>query len=92
MHDLNQAEFIIFITYNFKALASLNLSSFQVCFRAGLRCYIEGKKLNYYCNCKSEISNVCNALEGHCLERMTIVHHHTSGRFDLLISEYQSVN
>ena len=50
------------------------------------------KKLNYLCNCKSEISDVCNALEGHCLEAMKIVHHHANSRFDLLISEYQSVN
>ena len=50
------------------------------------------KKLDYLCNCKSEISNVCNVLEGHFLEAMKIVHHHASGRFDWLISEYQSVN
>ena len=50
------------------------------------------KKLAYLCNCKSEISNVCNALEGHCLEAMKIVHHHANGRFDWLISEHQSVN
>ena len=50
------------------------------------------KKLDYLCNCKSEISNVLNALEGHCLEAMKIVHHHASGRFDWLISEHQSVN
>ena len=47
------------------------------------------KKLDYLCNCKSEISN---ALEGHCLEAMKIVHHHADGRFDWLISEHQSVN
>ena len=50
------------------------------------------KKLDYLCNCKSEISNVCNALEGHCLEAMKIVHHYANGRFDWLISEHQSVN
>ena len=31
------------------------------------------KKLDYLCNCKSEISNVCNAVEGHCLQAMKIV-------------------
>ena len=48
--------------------------------------------MDYLCNCKSEISNVCNTLEGHCLEAMKIVHHHANGRFDWLISEHQSVN
>ena len=38
------------------------------------------------------MSNVCNSLEGHCLEAMKIVHHHASGRFHWLISEHQSVN
>ena len=47
---------------------------------------------DYVSNSKSEIGNVCKAVEGHCLEAMTIVHHHVNGRFDLLISEHQSVN
>ena len=51
-----------------------------------------GKKLDYLCDCKSEISNVCNAVEGHCLKAMEIVRHHANGRFDWLISEHQSVN
>ena len=50
------------------------------------------KELDYLCNCKSEISNVFNVLEGHCLEPMKIVHHHPNCRFDWLISENQSVN
>ena len=50
------------------------------------------KKLDYLCNCKSEISHVCNALEGHCLEAMKVVHHHANGCFDWLMSEHQSVN
>ena len=52
------------------------------------------KKLDYLCNCKSEISNVfqSNALEGHCLEAMKIVHHHANGCFSWLIFEHQSVN
>ena len=50
------------------------------------------KKLDYLYNCKSEISNVCNAVEGHCLQAMKIVHHHANDRFDWLISEDQSVN
>ena len=36
--------------------------------------------MDYLCNCKSEISNVCNALEGHCLEVMKIVHYHANVR------------
>ena len=50
------------------------------------------KKLDYLCNSKSKISNVCNAVDGHCLQAMKIVHHYANGRFDWLISEYQSVN
>ena len=50
------------------------------------------KKLDYQCNCKSEISNVCSAMEGHCLQAMKIVRHHANGRFHWLISEHQSVN
>ena len=42
--------------------------------------------------CKSEISNVCNAVEGHYLQAMKTVHHHANGRFHWLISEHQSVN
>ena len=37
VHDLNQA---VFRTYNFKNLAILDLSSYQLCFRTGIRCYI----------------------------------------------------
>ena len=36
--------------------------------------------------------NVCNAVEGHYLQNLKIVHHHANGRYDLLISEHQSVN
>ena len=50
------------------------------------------KILDYLCNGKSEMSNVCNAVEGHCLQAMKIVHHHANGRFDWLISEHQSLN
>ena len=51
------------------------------------------KKLDCLYNYKSEISsNVCNAVEGHCLQAMKIVHHYAHGRFDWLISEVQRVN
>ena len=50
------------------------------------------KKLDYLGNCKSEISSVCNAVGGHCLQAMKIVHHIANSRFDWLISEHQSVN
>ena len=51
------------------------------------------EKMGYLCNCKSEISiNVCNAVEGHGLQAMKIVHHQPSGCFDLLMSGQQSVN
>ena len=44
------------------------------------------KKLDYLCESKSEISNVCNTVEGYCLQAMNI------GCFDCLISGHQSVN
>ena len=44
------------------------------------------------CNCQSEISNVCNSMEGDCLQAMKIVHHHANGCFDWLVSGQQSVN
>ena len=50
------------------------------------------KKLDYPCNSKSEIRNVCNAVEGQGLQAMKIVHHYVNGRFDWLISGQQSVN
>ena len=31
------------------------------------------KKLDYLCNCKSEISHICYVVEGHCLQAMKIV-------------------
>ena len=48
--------------------------------------------MDYLCNSKSEISNVCNLVKGHCLQAMKIVHDHANGRFDWLIFEHQSVN
>ena len=43
--------------------------------------------LDYPCNSKSEISDVCNAVESHCLQAMKIVHHLANGHFDWSISE-----
>ena len=48
--------------------------------------------MDYLCNCKSEIGNVCNPVKDHCLGAMKIVHHHANGRFDWLISGHQSIN
>ena len=50
------------------------------------------KKLDYPCNCKSELSIVCNVVKSHCLQAMKIVRHHANGRFDWLISGHQRVN
>ena len=50
------------------------------------------EKLDYLCICKSEISNVLNAVEGHCLQAIKIVHHYANSCFDWLISGHQSVN
>ena len=41
---------------------------------------------------ESEIGNVCSAVEDHCLGAIRIVHHHSNGRFDWLISGHQSIN
>ena len=66
----------------FQNVPYLSFCSFQLRFRTGLRCYTERKKKGYLCDSKSEISNVCNAVEGHCLQAMKIVHHHTNDCFD----------
>ena len=50
------------------------------------------KTLDYLCNGKSEISIVCNAVEGHCLQAIQIVYRHANGRLDWLISEHKGVN
>ena len=50
-HGLNQAACR---AYNLKMFPILDLSSFQLYFRTGLKCYIEFKKKDYLCNCKSE--------------------------------------
>ena len=50
------------------------------------------KKLDYLCNCKSEISNVGNAVEAHCLQAMKIGRHYANSCFDWLISGQQSVD
>ena len=44
------------------------------------------KKIGPSCNCKSEIGNVCNAVEDNCRQAMKIVNHHANARFDWLIS------
>ena len=41
---------------------------------------------------KSEISNICYVVEGHCLQAMKIVHHYDNGCIDCLISGQQSIN
>ena len=48
--------------------------------------------MDYLSHCKSEISDVCNTVEGHCLKSIKIVHHHANSRSDWLISGHQSVN
>ena len=40
------------------------------------------KKLDYLCNCKTEISYVCSVVKGHCFQAMKIVHYHANGWFD----------
>ena len=48
--------------------------------------------MDYLCNCKSEISNVCNVVEGFCLQAMKIVHYYANSCFDWLISGQHSDN
>ena len=50
------------------------------------------KKLDYLCNCNSEISNVCNAVECHCFQAMKIVRYQANGRFECFLSGHQRVN
>ena len=50
------------------------------------------KKLNYLCNCKTEISNVYSEVDGHCLQAKKIVHSHANSHSDWLISRHSSVN
>ena len=50
------------------------------------------KKIGLSCNCESEISNICNAVEGHCFQTMKIVCHYANDSFDWLLSGHQSVN
>ena len=38
------------------------------------------------------MTNVCNAVEGHCLQAMEIVRHHANSRFNWLVSGHQRVN
>ena len=45
------------------------------------------KKLDYLCDHKSEIRNICDEVESHCLQAMKIVHHHVNGSFDWLINK-----
>ena len=79
----------------FQKLSNHRFVQFLIkCFRTGLKCYSTLKKLDYLCNCKSdiEISNVCKAVVGDCLHAMKVVRHHANGRFDWLISGQQSIN
>ena len=48
--------------------------------------------MDYLCNSKSEITNACNVVEGHCLHAIKIMHHYANGCFDWLISGKQRVN
>ena len=46
--------------------------------------------LDCFCHCKSEINNVCNAVES--LQVIKTVHHCANVRFDWLISRDQNVD
>ena len=70
----------------------LDMSSFQLCLGQVSDITFSGKKLDHLFNCKSGISNVCNAVEGHRLQALKIVHRYANGCFDWLIPEQQSVN
>ena len=50
------------------------------------------EKMDYLCNCKSEIRAICNAVENHRLQAMKVVPRHASGHFDWLIHGCQGVN
>ena len=48
--------------------------------------------MDYLCNCRSEMSNVCNTVEVHCRQAMKIGYHYANDRFDLIISRLEFVN
>ena len=48
--------------------------------------------MDYLCNFKSEISNVCDMMEGLRLQAMKIVHYYANSCFDWLISGQQNDN
>ena len=64
VNDFNQA---VFRTLNFENLAILNFSSLWLCFRRGLRCYIELRQLDYFYNCKSVKNEECLQCSGRSL-------------------------
>ena len=49
------------------------------------------EKLDYLCDSKPEISNICQAVKSQCLQAMKTVHHHANGNFDWLVSEHEDL-
>ena len=67
VHGFNQAVFKVF-SYVLEQVSVVTLS--------------KKSNLYYLCNCKSEISNVCNMVEGLRLQAMKIVHYYANSCFD----------
>ena len=91
VHGLNQA---VFRNLKFRKLSCFGLVTVFSYVLEHVSDVTLLKKLDYLCNvnCKSVISNVCNEVEGRCLQAMKIVHHYAKSCFDWLISGHQSVN
>ena len=88
VHDFSQA---VFRTLNFKNLPILSFPVLGYVLEEVSHITLS-EEIGCLCKCKSEINNVCSAVESHCLQAMKVVHHHTNGHFDWLIFEHQSVN
>ena len=89
VHDFNQA---MFKNFKFEHFPILNFFSLWLSLEEVEDVTLTEKNWIISCNCKSEIINVCNPVEDHCLRAMQIVHHYANGCFDCLISAYQGVN
>ena len=84
--------FSLFFRNRIQYIALYQLHSSQALLNLRLGYYTFREKKDYLYNFKSEVSNVCDVVEGHFLQAIKIVHHHANGCFDWLVSGQQSVN
>ena len=75
-----------------KTLQSCIFPVFSNVFKQVSDIKLREQNMDYLYNCTSEISNVCNAVDGHCLQVQKIVDHHANDRFDWLRFRHQSIS